>query len=52
MSVFEMAKKYYPKLWKKARLDSLLAAGHLSAEEYDKLIKETPHEDNLSQDPR
>ena len=34
MSVFEMAKKYYPKLWNKGRVDALYAAGKLTAEEY------------------
>ena len=34
MTVFEMAKKYYPKLWDKKRLTALVKAGKLTAEEY------------------
>lgn len=39
-TVFNMAKKYYPKLWSKARLDALLAAGKLTQLEYDIIVKE------------
>ena len=38
MSVYEMARKYYPRLWSKSRLDALLAAGKLTQEEYDSLV--------------
>ena len=38
MSVYELAKKYYPRLWNKSRLDALLAAGKLTQEEYDSLV--------------
>lgn len=38
MSVYELAKKYYPRLWDRERLEALLAAGRLSQEEYDKLV--------------
>lgn len=34
MTVYEMAKKYYPKLWPLSRLDALLKAGKLTEEEY------------------
>ncbi|WP_283673055.1 XkdX family protein [Butyricicoccus sp. Marseille-Q5471] len=37
MTAFEMAKLYYPRLWSKARLDALLAAGKLTQAEYDQL---------------
>lgn len=40
MSVYELAQKYYPRLWDKSRLDALLAAGRLSQEEYDSLVTE------------
>ena len=33
MSVFEMAKKYYPRLWSKERIQALAAAGRLTKEE-------------------
>ena len=42
MSVYELAKKYYPRLWDRERLEALLAAGKLTQEEYDSLV--TPAE--------
>ena len=39
MTIFELAKKYYPRLLSLERLDALLAAGKLTQEEYDKLTK-------------
>lgn len=38
MSVYELAKKYYPRLWDKSRLEALLAAGKLTQEEFDSLV--------------
>lgn len=38
MSVYELAQKYYPRLWDKERLEALLAAGRLSQAEFDKLV--------------
>lgn len=38
MSVYELAQKYYPRLWDRERLEALLAAGRLTQEEYDKLV--------------
>lgn len=40
MSVFEMAKKYYPKLWDKKRLATLVKAGKLTAGEYKEITGE------------
>lgn len=40
MSVYELAKKYYPRLWDRERLAALLAAGRLSQEEYNSLMTE------------
>lgn len=37
-SVYELAKKYYPRYWDKHRLDLLLKAGKLTQEEYDAVI--------------
>ena len=34
MSAYELAKKYYPKLWDKKRIDALYEAGKLTEEEY------------------
>lgn len=33
-----MAKKYYPRLWDKARLDALAAAGRLTETEVEELL--------------
>jgi len=33
MSVFELAKKYYPRLWDKARIEALVKAGRLTVDE-------------------
>lgn len=38
MTVYEMAQKYYPRLWDRERLEALLAAGRLSQEEFDQLV--------------
>lgn len=40
MTVYEMAQKYYPRLWDKSRLEALLAAGKLTQEEFDSLVTE------------
>ena len=48
MTVFEMAKKYYPLRWSKNRIDALYDAGKLTKEEYEEIIKEsTPDESNV-----
>lgn len=41
MSVYELAQKYYPRLWDKSRLEALLAAGKLTQEEFDSLVAST-----------
>ena len=38
MNAFEMAKKYYPRLWNKERIDALYKAGKLTEEEYNSII--------------
>ena len=38
MSVYLLARKYYPRLWDRERLEALLAAGRLSQEEFDQLV--------------
>lgn len=40
MTVFEMAKKYYPLLWDKSRLVALVEAERLSSEEYEEITGE------------
>ena len=41
MSVYEMAKKYYPKMWDKKRLASLVKAGKLTSEECAEITGES-----------
>ena len=38
MTVFEMAMKYYPRLWSKNRIDALHDAGKLTDEEYEEIL--------------
>lgn len=38
MTVYEMAKKYYPRLWDADRIKALYEAGKLTEEEYNSLI--------------
>ncbi len=38
MSIFEMAKKYYPRLWSEERIKALLDAGKLTEEEYETVV--------------
>ena len=40
MTVFEMAAKYYPRLWPLERIEALVAAGRLSREEADQIIRQ------------
>lgn len=37
MSVYEMAQRYYPRLWDKQRIDALVEAGRLTKEEAEKI---------------
>ena len=39
MSAFEMAKKYYPRLWSIERINALYEAGKLTKEEYAELTE-------------
>ena len=39
MTAYEMAEKYYPRLWDDARLDALVEAGKLTAEEAMNALK-------------
>ncbi len=41
MSVYEMAKKYYPRLWDKSRLEKLVEARRLTAAQYEEIVGET-----------
>lgn len=42
MSVYELAQRYYPRLWDKQRLEALVRAGRLTAEEYQDITGESP----------
>lgn len=38
MTVYEMAKKYYPRLWSAERIEKLYKAGKLTEEEYKAIV--------------
>ena len=40
MTTYELAKKYYPKYWNKARIDALYKAGKLTEAEYKDIVGE------------
>lgn len=40
MTVYELAKKYYPRLWDINRIEALYKAGKLTEEEYNALVKQ------------
>lgn len=44
MTVFELAQKYYPRLWDRKRIDALYQAGKLTEEEYQTLVGEVSEE--------
>ena len=44
MAVFEMAKKYYPKLWDFDRIKALYEAGKLTEQEYNEIINDKTDE--------
>lgn len=39
MTAYEMAQKYYPRLWSIERIETLYRAGKLTDEEYNNIIK-------------
>ena len=39
MTVYEMAKQYYPRLWDKSRIEALAAAGKLTGEEAKEILE-------------
>lgn len=47
MTVYEMAKKYYPKYWDNNRLRMLVNAGRLLESEYQTIISEAKEETNI-----
>ena len=45
VSVYEMAKAYYPRLWDTARLEALAAAGRLTRDELCEITGENPEQE-------
>ena len=41
MTVFEMAKQYYPRLWDDSRIEQLVQAGRLTKEEAEEITSKT-----------
>lgn len=39
MTVYEKAKKYYPRLWSIDRIEALYKASKLTEEEYNEIVK-------------
>ena len=39
MTVYDLALKYYPRLWDKARIDALVEAGRLTREEAEEITQ-------------
>lgn len=40
MTVYEMAKQYYPRLWSRERIDALVEAGKLTEDEAKEILEE------------
>lgn len=49
MSVYEMAKKYFPRLWDKSRIAALVEAGRLTEKEAEDILTETEKDDVMEQ---
>lgn len=45
MTVYEMAKKYYPRLWSVERIEALYKSGKLTEDEYNALVESTTTEE-------
>ena len=45
MTPYELAKRYYPRLWPLERLDKLLELGRITQEEYDGIVGEAVSDD-------
>lgn len=39
-TTYELAKRYYPRMWDKSRLEKLVEAGKLTEEEYSEIVVE------------
>lgn len=49
MSVYDLAQKYYPRLWDKSRLEALVQAGRLTEREYLEITGEDPITETVSE---
>lgn len=49
MSVYEMAKMYYPRLWGRERIEALVSAGRLTPEEAEEILHESKTEHDRSE---
>lgn len=49
MSTYEMARRYYPRLWDKSRLEALVKAGRLTEAEAAQIMKEDGGKENEGQ---
>ncbi len=49
MTVIEMARKYYPRLWNKARLEALVKAGRLTEAELAAIVSADTTEKETSE---
>lgn len=47
MSVYELAQRYYPRLWDKQRLEALVRAGRLTAAQYRDITGESPKNEEV-----
>ena len=47
MTVYEMAKKYYPRLWSIERIESLYKAGKLTYDEYKSIIEDSEEQGGI-----
>ena len=50
MSVYELARLYYPRLWDKSRIEALVAAGRLTGEEAAQIMGEPASEQDRKGD--
>lgn len=47
MTVFELAKKYYPRLWDEARIQTLAEAGRLTPEQAAEILQPVSNLDTV-----
>lgn len=50
MTVLALARKYYPRLWSRDRIEALAAAGRLSQEDADRIFEDAPPAEEPGED--